>query len=601
MPLSARQKEEFKKCQSDLHYFINTYVQIEHQKLGVIPFHLHGFQNKLAAKLLKHRFNIVNKSRQTGISTLAAAYCLWAITFFKNKLIMVISRNDKEAIAFVEKVKLAYDRLPNWMKHKEEKRNEHALHLSTGSRVEAEASGKNAGRSRSMFMLILDEAAFIDKIRSIQKAALPALSRGNGRLLVISTPNGRSGWFAETWRAAGLPAGDPKKNKYIRTFCDWRDVPEYDDDWYEEMRPQFTDKEWAQEYEGDFLGSGDTVVPGEWLKNVEKSGMLRDPIEMRNHDNQFVVPGDKASNPDLWIWARPKPNHAYIMGVDTATPTGRDYSAIQIFDLTEVEQVAEFQGHINLKKLAKLAVDIATEYNGAYAVVESNEYGYMTAQEMHNHLYYWNMYCKRKPSNPQMANQRVPGFQTTPRTRPLLVEGFRSLWMPEYDWQIHSQRLFNEAASFIWKESGKAEADNNAHDDLVMATGLAMGNIDAMMADSPLDSVAQSILGRMEVDNAEEFQELREALQGIEDPEVRREIIREAIEKQEAPTPEGFGRSSNAGWTRDDPVNEFAWLFEDRPDLLIPAGSNGSSASRPQNKIQSKGENDGTFASFYRQ
>lgn len=600
MPLTAQQKKEFKKCQADMHYFIDTYVRIEHQKLGVIPFHMHGFQEKLAAKLLQQRFNIVNKSRQTGISTLAAAYALWAITFYKNKLIMVISRNDKEAIAFVEKIKLAYDRLPKWMQHKIEKRNEHALHLSTGSRVEAEASGKNAGRSRSMFMLILDEAAFIDKIRSIQKAALPALSRGGGRLLVISTPNGRSGWFAETWRAAGLPPGSPKKNKFIRTFCDWRDVPEYDDEWYEEMRPQFTDKEWAQEYEGDFLGSGDTVVPGEWLKTVQKSGSLIDPIEMRDHENQPVLAGDVERKTDLWIWAHPKPGHAYIMGVDTATPTGKDYSAVQIFDLTDVEQVAEFQGHINLKKLAKLSVDLATEYNGAYAVVEANEYGYMTAQEMHHHLYYWNMYCKRKPSNPTTANQRVPGFQTTVRTRPLLVEGFRSFWMPEYCWQIHSQRLFNEAAAFIWKESGKAEADHNAHDDLVMATGLAIGNIDSMMSDSPLDSVAQSILGRMEIDNAEEFQDLREALNGIEDPEVRREIIKDAIEKQQSPTLEGFGRSSNSGWGNDSSVNEFAWLFEDNPNLAVPLNGNGTAALNASNKIQSENGNNNTFATIER-
>jgi len=697
MVLTPQQKAEFRRCQTDPHYFINTYVQIEHQKYGVIPFHLHGFQGKLLTQVLQHRFNIVNKSRQclpagtlcdtpngpvaiesfkigdpiyshnlitgelepdsvsdawcsgdrqcvsveledgrsfevgenhpflndkkqwvkagnlksgeiltehglpyrligasqrvkrvvptiirkcydvsvknndtflinglvvhnTGISTLAAAYCVWVILFFKNKFIMVVSRNDKEAVAFTEKVKLAYDRLPSWMRLGEIKRNEHTLHLKTGSRVEAEASGKNAGRSRSMYMLILDEGAFITNIRSIVKAALPALSRGGGRCWTISTPDGRSNWFAETWRAAQLPEGDPKKSNFRTFFCHWRDVPEYDQAWYDEMRPQFTDKEWAQEYEGDFLGSGDTVAPGEWLRRIEP--MLCDPIEHRDDKT-----GRVNQHGPVWIWKKPKPGHAYIMGVDTARPDGKDFSSFEIFDLTDAEQVAEYQGHMNLKKLAKLATDIATEYNTAYMVIEMNSFGYMTAQEAYYQLYYTNMYCKRKANNPNNPNRRVPGFQTTPKTRPIIVEGYRCLFMPELDYKIYSRRLFDEATAFIWSESGQAQADTNAHDDLVMGSGLAIGNIDQMMFDSPADQIAERILGRVQIDTVAEYEELRDALHGVDDPEMRQEIIEDALDRDSAPlSPDAFMTSSDVNPT----VNEFAWLFADKENMGIP-------------------------------
>jgi len=569
MSLTPQQKAEFRRCQIDPHYFIDKYVQIEHQKFGVIPFHMHGFQKKLLSQVLANRFNIINKSRQTGISTLAAAYCLWILLFFKNKLIMVVSRNDKEAIAFVERVKLAYNQLPKWLQLGYVKLNEHSLWLKTGSRVEAEASGKNAGRSRSMFMLILDEGAFIKNIRSIQKAALPALSRGGGRCWVISTPNGRSGWFAEVWRKAHFPEGDPQKSNFHHFFCHWRDVPEYDQEWYDEMRPQFSDKEWAQEYEGDFLGSGDTVIPGEWLKRVERE--LKDPLECRDTNNK-ATPGGP-----IWIWTRPKAGHAYICGVDTARPDGKDFSAIQIIDLTDAEQVMEYQGRMPLKKLAKLAVELCQEYNDAYAVVEANSFGYMTASEMYDHLYYSNMYCKRKPGRPNQPNLRIPGFITSPKTRPLVIEGFRSFFMPEYEWSIYSRRLFNEATGFIWTEAGRAEADSDSNDDLVMASGLAIGNLDQMMFDSPADNIASRVLGRVQIDTVAEYEELREALQGVEDPEARREIIEGALEQEAMPLdPNAFMRSSTT-----TAVNEFAWLFDDKPNQNFGIPYKGSLRDAP--------------------
>ena len=69
--------EEYKKCAVDPIHFMKKYCMIQHPTRGKIPFQLFPFQEKTLTQLAANRFNIVLKSRQTGISTLSAGYSLW--------------------------------------------------------------------------------------------------------------------------------------------------------------------------------------------------------------------------------------------------------------------------------------------------------------------------------------------------------------------------------------------------------------------------------------------------------------------------------------------------------------------------------------------
>ena len=71
------------------------------------------------------------------------------------------------------------------------------LYLRNGSQIKAIASNESAGRSESLSLLILDEAAFIDKIDTIWTAAQQTLATG-GKCIAISTPNGVGNWFHKT-------------------------------------------------------------------------------------------------------------------------------------------------------------------------------------------------------------------------------------------------------------------------------------------------------------------------------------------------------------------------------------------------------------------
>ena len=62
-----------------------------------------------------NRFNVVLKSRQLGLSTLAAAYAVWLAVFYKDKSVLVIATKLAVAINFIRKVKIVLNNMPKWL------------------------------------------------------------------------------------------------------------------------------------------------------------------------------------------------------------------------------------------------------------------------------------------------------------------------------------------------------------------------------------------------------------------------------------------------------------------------------------------------------
>jgi hypothetical protein len=75
---------EILKCGKDPTYFMKKYCKIQHQLRGLIPFDTYDFQDDCVKDFQKHRFNIVLKSRQLGLSTVSAAYVVWYAIFKKD-------------------------------------------------------------------------------------------------------------------------------------------------------------------------------------------------------------------------------------------------------------------------------------------------------------------------------------------------------------------------------------------------------------------------------------------------------------------------------------------------------------------------------------
>jgi len=85
MKSRSQQIQEIVKSGKDPVYFMNQYLKIQHPLKGLIPFNTYNFQDDCVDDFNDHRFNIILKSRQLGISTLVAAYAVWQASFYKEK------------------------------------------------------------------------------------------------------------------------------------------------------------------------------------------------------------------------------------------------------------------------------------------------------------------------------------------------------------------------------------------------------------------------------------------------------------------------------------------------------------------------------------
>jgi len=172
-------KTEYLKCAMDPAYFLKKYAVIQHPIEGKIPFSLYPFQEKMINDFNKHNYNVILKARQLGISTLTAGYALWMMmTFQTDKNILVIATKQDTAKNLVTKIRVMHANLQNWVKSNCVEDNKLSLRYSNGSQVKAIASSEDAGRSEALSLLILDEAAFIEKIDSIWTAAQSTLATG---------------------------------------------------------------------------------------------------------------------------------------------------------------------------------------------------------------------------------------------------------------------------------------------------------------------------------------------------------------------------------------------------------------------------------------
>ena len=457
-------KREYAKCATDPTYFLGKYGIIQHPVKGKVNFNLYDFQEKSLKSFMKHDYNIVLKARQLGLSTLTAGYALWMMTFQQDKNILVIATKQETAKNLVTKVRVMHANLPGWLKQPCVEDNKLSLRYKNGSQIKAVASSEESGRSEALSLLIIDEAAFIDKIDTIWGAAQQTLATG-GRALVISTPNGVGNFFHKTWVGAENGTND---FNFIKLH--WSVHPEREQEWRDEQDKLLGPSLAAQECDCDFITSGRGVIDGLLLEKMKESS-VREPIEKRGIDSNY------------WIWQPPNYTKNYVVSADVSRGDGTDYSAFHIIDVETLEQVAEYKGKISTQDFGNMLVNVASEYNNALLVVENNNIGWAAIQQVidreYPNLFYTSKDLQYVDVQHQMTNKyrvqernMVPGFSTTQKTRPLIVAKLEEMFREE-SVMVHSQRLIDELFVFIYN-GNRAEAMTGYNDDLVMSFAIAL-------------------------------------------------------------------------------------------------------------------------------
>lgn len=427
-------------------FLFSTFCWVINPVLGRVKFDLYPYQKAVLYQFLKERFNIILKFRQAGITELIAMYCLWLTMYHPNKKVNIISIKDTVAKKVLKKIKFMYKNLPWYLQtpiingRTGEYGSVSTMEFSNGSIIESIPTSDQAGRSESLSLLVIDEAAIVRWASTIWASAFPTLSTG-GSAIVNSTPYGVGNFYHSTWVDA-VSGNSPLNPIRLR----WQMHPDRNQDWYNEMATALGPKRTAQEIDGDFLSSGNTVFDLADIKGIEE--MLSDypPLRVRL-GGQYREFND------------PDPNTEYFIGADCSTGRATDYSSFTCMS-KDGEEAAIYKGKIPLDKYARLLGDTGEKFNFATLAPEANDIGMAVViklqDEGYPNLYYARKLLKKKgKSRPE--EELVPGWITTQKNRTLIVEGLEKD-IREDSVIIKDPFFVQEAYTFIYDGMGRPVA-----------------------------------------------------------------------------------------------------------------------------------------------
>ena len=451
---TQEQIEEWIKCKNDPIYFAMNYIKIISLDEGLVPFEMYDFQKKILSDFHETRFNIAKLPRQTGKSTTVVAYLLYYAIFYDSVNIGILANKASTARELLGRLQLAYENLPKWMQHGVLVWNKGNVELENGSKILAASTSASAVRGMSFNILFLDEFAFVPNHVAEQffASVYPTITSGKStKVIIISTPNGMN-HFYKMWEDARRG-----KNDYTTNEVHWSQVPGRDAKWKEETIKNTSPRQFAQEFECDFLGSADTLISPAKLQTIP----FADPIK---------------SNAGLDIYERVEKDHEYIITVDVARGIGGDYSAFLVFDITTMPYkiVAKYRNNeIKPILFPSVIFQVCKEYNNPYVLVEVNDIGDSIAATLNYDLEYPNvLMCAMRGRAGQVVGQGFSGTKTqlgvkmSVTVKKIGCSNLKAI-IEEDKLIFNDFQIFQELTTFVQKKQAW-EADEGYHDDLVM-------------------------------------------------------------------------------------------------------------------------------------
>lgn len=181
--------------------------------------------------------------RQSGKSTVTGLFVAWCLVFIPGFQCLVASRSLRQASHFLNMVRTAVlamiprDAMPQL--------NRLSMELPNGSMiVSIPCAQPDAGRGFSPHLVVLDEAAFAPE--ALFRAITPSLAATQGALHMISSPNGRQGYFFDAFEGAAEQVFATQRIK-------WTDCPRIDPKFIEEEKIALGDLYFRQEYNAEFI------------------------------------------------------------------------------------------------------------------------------------------------------------------------------------------------------------------------------------------------------------------------------------------------------------------------------------------------------------
>lgn len=468
----------------------------------------------------------VLKGRQQGFTSLITAMQLAYAIVRKNFSGMTLADNADNALAiFNDRARTVYERLPLSLRPTERFSSKKEFFFDVlNSSWRVSTAAMNVGRSRTLNFVHFSEVAFYDcPLAELQKGIGEAMT-ADAICIYETTANGygeaRELWesgachnlFFEWWRTeeyrcedlSHLETGDPWLISRISLLRE-KGLSEPQISWYCRKYASYLDKSTIrQEYpcspEEAFVSGGDGLFDRERLTDrlirlsgervrvgsfvyrkwgepiTDGEGVLMDTV-WHIDDVRFVERADGIirlhEEPRVRRDARGEitARAPYVLGGDTAGE-GEDYFTAKVICNLDGHTAATLRvQRIDEELYAEQIYCLGRYFNDALVAIETNYSAYPT-RVLERKYRYPHLYYRERLDRVSDARVRRAGFETTARTKPVIVSNLVSLMREDPTLECDPDTL-REMLTFVRLSSGGMGASAGMHDDLVMALAIA--------------------------------------------------------------------------------------------------------------------------------
>lgn len=469
--------KEIARCKRDIVYFAEHYVRIMSLDKGLHIIKLYDIQKEFLRFLVDNNKVICVSGRQQGKSTIYCIYALWQTTFFAEKKIMILANKAATALELLSKISMAYQYLPDFLKSSVVEFNKSTLSFANLSSIRAFASSSDAARGFSCNCIILDEFAFLQKnlADKLFTSMYPTISSSkNGKMIIVSTPNGAEGLYYDIWLQANSKESGKNKEGWKPFTMWWWQVPGHDEKWKEKQIAAIGAQRFAQEFNNEFLANSTIrkLIPDDIIEKhrIKLSELKLSDTEFVKGKKQQILSEDQTKMYEFTMWHEFSPKRTYLASGDCAEGIGGDDSVLYVWDVTDLSNIvmcAKFDSNkVSTVEFAFITRRILKAYNDPYYICERNGVGSGYLDSLR--ITYGYQKCTTEGKN---GDAGVYSHA--------MVKGKSCIWAREmmttdgFNWTIYDKDLINEMTTFVRKENKGVhlvyQAVPPAHDDHIMA------------------------------------------------------------------------------------------------------------------------------------
>jgi hypothetical protein len=215
------------------------------ERAGIVP---DAWQSDLLRSDAKQM--ILNCSRQSGKSTISAVLAVHEAIYTPGSLTLLLAPSLRQSQELFRKVKDILVALQSPYTPQIAEESNLRMELSNASRIVSLPGTEATVRGfSSVGLLVVDEAAVCDD--ALFYSIKPMLAVSKGRIILLSTPRGRRGFFFETWTNG---ATDWHRTRITADQC-----PRISKEWLENEKQTMPSFWYKQELECEFVETIDSV------------------------------------------------------------------------------------------------------------------------------------------------------------------------------------------------------------------------------------------------------------------------------------------------------------------------------------------------------